>query len=350
MNIVFNETIGRIYGVFDSLFYAWNLKDHKEKLGLIDFKLDDGLLQDFTIIQEYQKKNHQDMDFFFNYESRLYQTFIRLDLMSQCQSVEEYLMKIQKISEYEIKKQLVNIYIDIHKKSHYEVDEIAKENRSVLEFIKEVDISDKSKWQIFCLLDDIKGSLEGFISLTRRYLNLYNDIYDSNSMLIKERDKHIRDSFDSRDIKPLIEKTDKKICFKDLNFVSISVSYFNTYHFNYELYNDTSFCYIILGRRNSLVTQYIDPKAEFDANILVLKNLSDETRFKIVSFLLTGEKFAQEIAEKVNVSNSTVNYHMNNLALSGLVFTEKRENKVYYAINKEKLRSCIEYLTRSLKL
>ncbi len=351
MAVHYNEKLGEILGLFDSLFYAWNLNNHNEDSEVIGYKIEDKLFKDFIVISEYLKNNQQDMDFFFNYESKLYKAFIKLDMMSQCNSIEEYLEKIQSITEYDIRKYLVENYLNFEPSMKREkIKQVTNDSMSVLHFIKYINISDKSKWQIFCMLDDINETISRFISFIKRYSLFYYDVYISNKRLIDERNKFIKDIVNKEDFNSLIAKIENNIDLKDYNSLYISFSYFNTYKFYIEQNKDTNTCYIILGSRNSLSTQYIDPKAEFDANRSVLKNLSDETRFKIVTFLLSGEKYAQEIAEMANISNSTVNYHMNHLTLSGLIFTQKIENKVYYALNKDRLQRCVEYLMRIFQI
>lgn len=350
MKIYFNDKLGKIYGIFDSLYYCWNFDNEKRYIGDMEFKIDKGLIEELKKIRKRQENTYEDMDFFFDYESKLYKAFIDFDLIIQSENIEDYLKKIISMNEYEIRRNLINYYCKLENNKDIEIEKILKSNKNFVEFIKRLKSSDQSKWKMFCFSDDIKGSTQKFISLIRRFISCYYEFYGLNKEFIIERNEYIENILNEKGFEFIPQLNEDTIKFRDFDDIYITVSYFNTYKLYIEANNKTKTCYITIGRRNSLVTQLLDPEAELRENILVFKNLSDETKFKIVTFILTGEKFAQEIADKTNLSNSTVNYHMNQLVLSGLIVAEKRENKVYYGIKKDRLRECINYLSKKFQL
>lgn len=66
---------------------------------------------------------------------------------------------------------------------------------------------------------------------------------------------------------------------------------------------------------------------------LTLKAISDSTRRDILDMLKKGRKSAGEIAEKFNLTNATVSYHLSQLKKADLIL-EKREKKyIYYSLN-----------------
>lgn len=67
----------------------------------------------------------------------------------------------------------------------------------------------------------------------------------------------------------------------------------------------------------------------------IIKAISDETRLKIIDILSCGEMCACDILELVNVSQSTLSYHMKMLTDSGLVNARKDGSWMRYSINKE---------------
>ena len=58
----------------------------------------------------------------------------------------------------------------------------------------------------------------------------------------------------------------------------------------------------------------------------VFKAFCDENRIKILKLLVTGEKCACELNEKINVSQPTMSHHMKILCDSGVV-SGRREGK-----------------------
>lgn len=63
------------------------------------------------------------------------------------------------------------------------------------------------------------------------------------------------------------------------------------------------------------------------------KALSDEGRLKIVDMLSCGELCACELLEHLEVSQSTLSYHMKTLTSCGLVHGEKRGLWAYYRLD-----------------
>ena len=65
----------------------------------------------------------------------------------------------------------------------------------------------------------------------------------------------------------------------------------------------------------------------------ILKALSDETRLKIVEFLLDGEKCVCEIFPRMKRTQSTVSIHLNDLKKSGILKSRREGKKIFYSIN-----------------
>jgi ArsR family transcriptional regulator len=70
----------------------------------------------------------------------------------------------------------------------------------------------------------------------------------------------------------------------------------------------------------------------------ILKALSDETRLKIVEFLLDGGKCVCEIFPYVKRTQSTVSIHLNDLKKAGILKSRREGKKRIYSIND--LRVC----------
>lgn len=78
---------------------------------------------------------------------------------------------------------------------------------------------------------------------------------------------------------------------------------------------------------------------------LAFEGLGDATRFKIIQLLATHkEMFAQQIVTKLNLKQSTVSRHLNQLHQSKLVTIRQDGNTKYYSIHKEEIRKVIEVL------
>jgi ArsR family transcriptional regulator len=67
-------------------------------------------------------------------------------------------------------------------------------------------------------------------------------------------------------------------------------------------------------------------------SIQLLKNMSDETRFKILEFLLDGEKCVCKIFPHVKRTQSTVSIHLGNLEDAGVLESRRESKKIFYRI------------------
>ncbi len=73
-----------------------------------------------------------------------------------------------------------------------------------------------------------------------------------------------------------------------------------------------------------------------------LKLLSDKSKFEILRFIKEKPSYGFEIANELNLSTSTISYHMSGLIAAGLVKLEKDANKIYYSTNKEKIADILD--------
>lgn len=69
--------------------------------------------------------------------------------------------------------------------------------------------------------------------------------------------------------------------------------------------------------------------------LLIFKCLSDSSRLKILNYLGDGELCACELLEYLNISQSTLSYHMKTMLECGLVKVRQVGKWSYYMINKD---------------
>jgi len=69
-----------------------------------------------------------------------------------------------------------------------------------------------------------------------------------------------------------------------------------------------------------------------DKKLTLLKSLADETRLKIVTFLIDGERCVCEIFPYVKKTQSTVSIHLGNLEDAGVLESRRNGKKIFYKI------------------
>ena len=71
---------------------------------------------------------------------------------------------------------------------------------------------------------------------------------------------------------------------------------------------------------------------EMEKELGIFKALSDETRLKIVLFLMNGEKCVCEIMPHINRAQSTTSLQLQKLENLGVVSSRRKGKSVYYKI------------------
>jgi ArsR family transcriptional regulator len=80
--------------------------------------------------------------------------------------------------------------------------------------------------------------------------------------------------------------------------------------------------------------------------VVILKALSDETRLKIIEFLLDGEKCVCEIFPHVKRTQSTVSIQLSTLEKADIVESRRDGKRIYYRIKDFRVRDILDVLKR----
>lgn len=78
---------------------------------------------------------------------------------------------------------------------------------------------------------------------------------------------------------------------------------------------------------------------------IMFKALSDPNRLLIIDYLLDSECCACKILDQLQISQSTLSYHMKILCDSTIVNARKEGKWMHYSLNKDKLEKLIELLS-----
>lgn len=88
------------------------------------------------------------------------------------------------------------------------------------------------------------------------------------------------------------------------------------------------------------ICQYINMKE----SLKIFKALCDETRLKIVEFLLSGEKCVCEIVPHAKRTQSTVSIQLAKLENLGIVESRREGKSVYYRLVNKKVKKILDII------
>lgn len=95
----------------------------------------------------------------------------------------------------------------------------------------------------------------------------------------------------------------------------------------------------------------IDGKSNLDITVLylsVLKQISHESRFEILSYTRDREAYGNELAEHLELTNATVSHHTSLLQGTNLLKINPMGTQVLYSSNRETIKNCLDFLKKEL--
>ena len=78
---------------------------------------------------------------------------------------------------------------------------------------------------------------------------------------------------------------------------------------------------------------------------LIFKALSDPNRLMILEYLKEGERCACVILEQLQITQSTLSYHMKLLTDSNIVNARKEGKWMHYSLNRERIGELNQYVS-----
>ncbi|MBE6538409.1 MAG: helix-turn-helix transcriptional regulator [Ruminococcaceae bacterium] len=79
-----------------------------------------------------------------------------------------------------------------------------------------------------------------------------------------------------------------------------------------------------------------------------LRTIGDLRKFEILRLLAEGEKYGQQLASLLDLSTATISHHMSLLMECGFVEIKRESNRIYYCLNRKKIRDFIDELSSTL--
>ena len=81
-----------------------------------------------------------------------------------------------------------------------------------------------------------------------------------------------------------------------------------------------------------------------------LKMLADSSKFEILQLLGKETSYGAQLAEKLHLSTPTISYHMQSLISARFVVFDKKQNRLYYRMNKEYIKYFLQQVEEQLNI
>lgn len=358
MKIIFDEAIGKFNDLVFSLYMLENMNLMHEITNEYGIELDKDIVRFIENVGKWTGLDREKLRFFFHdYNNGTQLVSIggatlgyeehRIDNFNQV------LMDIEKKEEEELIKNLIkSILHSIIGNSNLvneKYKEICSNKRDIIEYIKKLSYTPEEKWNLFLFIDEPKKYALELCSFLRLYRPIFEKYYKNLDKIREKFNKYLKEKIEVEGIEYL-NNLSKVIPYKQFEKIYIYPLYIGFCSINYNMVDEKTIFLGIGFKYEGSVLKRLKDNDEYDKYNLILKVISDKSKFNIIKLLMEREMYGMEIAEKLKLTTATVSHHMSQLFLAEIVLMDKQEGKVYYKLNKETLKSTIKYLNNQFKL
>ena len=299
------------------------------------------------------KKNQRLLKFFFANKrspgSGLLKYIFTLEENYQELTVDDFLHELKNINK---NKLLYYLIVNNYNGSKELSPKIIKKwkNKNLYNIVNNnFEVSAEEKWQIIKLFNEINSIKEKLVCFLTDYYHKYYKYEEEkiNGFLTKHLEKN------KEDLKKAVYKGITEIFSLEYSLINFErvlntrITYFGEFgDFGYFEKN----LFVVGYNYPKYINKVIPSQDNLEQQIHILKALADKTRLKLLNELKNESKYMTELANKFEISNPTVDYHLKKFLQAGLIKIDKSENRIYYKMKKDKITNLINLLERYFDL
>ena len=288
------------------------------------------------------EKYRKIIDIFFNKDTVLRIVFLYYIRKNKINQVSDFIEFVKTLDGKQFILKYFSLFTFAIEKCEYrdekEAEKILKHELELMDFVDSLPFDSNRKWELL----QVSRKPTHYLNLLAEFLQWYNEklfksIKKKIIKIIKSKEVELRKKIDyyGEDYLSLLINTDS-LDLKERQVILV-VSYFLEISYLFVLRDDRREDIFLVGYRHNEI--FIDRQHGVLANVHIFKALCDETRQNIIKFLNNKKSYGDEIARELNLSNSTVSYHLNILMFEGFVKVKRIEKKNYFVLNKKILEN-----------
>lgn len=220
-----------------------------------------------------------------------------------------------------------------------ENESIFSDPKKVHEHIKHTTLPSNEKTKLFYLYFDAENTKDRLIALLQQsYTLLYHPNKERLQFHHLEAIQKIK-ILNMQQLNQMI-RFEKNTSLENVpKTIMIIPSYYHQSKSVFAYLSESDLIISIIGMR--LIDEILDEKNTEEKIIEFARALSDSKRINIILELNKAPRYGFELAQRLDLSSPTISHHMSLLFRLGLVTTSRFENKIYYEVNKDKIKQSL---------
>jgi len=289
------------------------------------------------------KQMREEMEVFFNKESFLGLTLIPSTIRRKTyDDIYTFLTMLREMETEDLFWSFIN--------TGYSPDEEFEKlgnAKELVKFLDKVNLPVEEKWKISYLFLDGERTKLRFIQLIEQFYYQYFKEIETEAVQAQQKlENYINHCYDTNEYKGLVDFISQyEVEVTSTSQFIIVPSYFRDIGFMFMQIIKFDFTAFVLGVR-FLETQ--NSRRGDKETIEAVRILTDERRFKVLQLLKKQPFYGYELAQALDVSNSTVSHHLSSLVAHKFVRSVRKENKVYYEVNKDEIQKVLQQFEQLL--
>ncbi|PEB47857.1 transcriptional regulator [Bacillus pseudomycoides] len=257
---------------------------------------------------------------------------------------EEIVEYLSQCSKEKIQINIIQSLVYLNKVTeHIDVEEMIMDDNKIFDFLNDLHMKADCKWNVFTVLKDPKKYVDMFL---RKLLEVDKDLDKALEVLHTVRESWVQqlETYEMNFSIQIIEtlKGNEYIQEKNIYVFPTLIPYTAI------ISKDRNAVYVGLGIKVDLFFNVMKGNDDLDYITNMLKSLSDKSKFKILTLLSHDQLYANEIAEKLQLTNATISHHMRTMTIQGIVKSMRSQNRTYYYLNKEVIEDLIARMNKEL--
>ncbi len=282
-------------------------------------------------VNEYLFGGHSELDYCFAF-------YVLHDIFrTPSPDFEEDIERIRSISRAEFFVNVYSLLLAQFPDSDYKGE--VRNYGELINFIGSLPISPDLKWQICSFYNNFDAMRNALATILyeagRLYIERYERVRHYTGWFTTNYEQSVGSdaaAYIAENYGLTLENT------PDILYIvpSVTMCSDSLYLMNYT--SDKEIDYFFIGTLNDPLRGFADPKANEEQLCRALKVMGDPRKFEILKLLAQKPRYGQQLAYELQISTATISHHMSQLLELELVKIERDANRVYYTVNREKLK------------